>query len=235
MAKEEIQQNWEDFRKAKAKEIDGLFELGCFQRFPCKTSHNTIDARWVITWKMIEGNVGVKCRFGARGVCESFLLSCPLAFAPRAPQGSAGLPQELVRFPFCFLDVMAPVSPRGPQGSLGLPHRCVYFSIHFFYGFSARRVPRDPRGSRGCRQDMDPAWHPPSLLAAVEQVDRPLLASSLYLSSPSPSSSLSGVFVFLSMCPCVCVCMCVCIRIRMWLRAHVCPQFRLQAHPRLLT
>ena len=50
MTKEEIQENWQEVGKAKIKEISGLYDLGCFKRFPRNRSHNIIDARWVITW-----------------------------------------------------------------------------------------------------------------------------------------------------------------------------------------
>ena len=72
MTKEEILANWEDVSKAKVKEIQGLFDLGCFQRLPRAKAHNIIDARWVITWKMIEGNVGVQCRLTVRGFKDKF-------------------------------------------------------------------------------------------------------------------------------------------------------------------
>ena len=35
-------------------------------------SHNIIDARGVITWKMIGGNVGATCRLIVRGVKDAF-------------------------------------------------------------------------------------------------------------------------------------------------------------------
>ena len=67
MTKGEIAVNWTDVKAIKIKEIQGLFDLGCFQRHPRAKSHNIIDARWAITWKMIEGNVGVECRLTVRG------------------------------------------------------------------------------------------------------------------------------------------------------------------------
>ena len=51
--------HWVDTRDMLA---DGL------KRYPRAKAHNIIDARWVITWKRIEGNVGVKCRLAVRGV-----------------------------------------------------------------------------------------------------------------------------------------------------------------------
>ena len=71
-AKEEIQQNWEDVSKAKVKEITGLYDLGCFKRWPRHKSNNIIDARWVIIWKLIEGSVGVECRLTVRGFKDTF-------------------------------------------------------------------------------------------------------------------------------------------------------------------
>ena len=67
MTRDEIQANRQDVNKAKVKEISGFCDFGCFQRYPRAKSHNIIDARWVITWKMIEGSVAVKCRFIVRG------------------------------------------------------------------------------------------------------------------------------------------------------------------------
>ena len=72
MTKEEILANWQDVSKAKIKEINGSFDLGCFQRFPRAKAHDAIDARWVITWKMIGGNVGTKCRLTVRGFKDKF-------------------------------------------------------------------------------------------------------------------------------------------------------------------
>ena len=34
--------------------------------------HDIIDARWVIIWKVIDGNVGVKCRLTVRGIKNEF-------------------------------------------------------------------------------------------------------------------------------------------------------------------
>ena len=53
MTKEEIQENWREVRQGKVKEIGGLYELGCFKRWPRNKSHNIIDARWVITWNCL--------------------------------------------------------------------------------------------------------------------------------------------------------------------------------------
>ena len=72
MTREEITANWEDVKQAKIKKIKGRYDLCCFQRHPRAESHNIIDARWVITWKMIEGNVGVNCRFIVRGFKDKF-------------------------------------------------------------------------------------------------------------------------------------------------------------------
>ena len=65
-AKEEIQENDQEIRKAKVKEINGLYDLGCFKRWPRNNSHNIIGARGVITWKGIESNVGVQIRLTVR-------------------------------------------------------------------------------------------------------------------------------------------------------------------------
>ena len=75
MTKEEVLANWQDVSKAQVKEINGLYDLGCFQRFPRTRAHDIIDARWVITWKMIGGDSGVKCKLTVRGFkdkCQDF-------------------------------------------------------------------------------------------------------------------------------------------------------------------
>ena len=72
MTREEINENWKDVSVAKVKEIAGLYDLGCFKRWPRHKSDNIIDARWVITWNVIEGNVGIKCRLIVRGFKDKF-------------------------------------------------------------------------------------------------------------------------------------------------------------------
>lgn len=66
MTREEIIENWKEMSVAKVKASVGLYGLGCFKRWPRHKSDNIIDARWVVIWKMIEGNVGVKCRLTVR-------------------------------------------------------------------------------------------------------------------------------------------------------------------------
>ena len=65
-------ENWHDVSKAKVKEIAASYDLGCFERCSRHRSNNIIDARWVIIWNMIEGNVGVKCRLVVRGFKGKF-------------------------------------------------------------------------------------------------------------------------------------------------------------------
>ena len=72
MTKDEMVANLQDVNTTKAKEINGVFVLGCFQRYLRAKAHDIIDARWVITWKMIEGSVGVKCRLIVRGFKDRF-------------------------------------------------------------------------------------------------------------------------------------------------------------------
>ena len=72
MTKEKILANWQNVSKAKVKEINGFYDLGCFQRFPRAKEHNVIDARWVIIWKVIDGNVGAKCRLTVRNFKNKF-------------------------------------------------------------------------------------------------------------------------------------------------------------------
>ena len=61
MTVDEIKNNYPEVRKAKTKEILGLYDLGCFKRHPRHKANHIITARWVITWKMIEGSVGGEC------------------------------------------------------------------------------------------------------------------------------------------------------------------------------
>lgn len=72
ITKEEIQEKWQEVRKAKVKELNCFYDLGCFQFCFRRKFDDIIDARWVTIWKMIGGNVGVKCRFAARGFKDMF-------------------------------------------------------------------------------------------------------------------------------------------------------------------
>ena len=55
MAIYKINENYQEVRKAHVKDIAGLLGLGCFKRWFRGTSDNSIDARWVVTWKMVGG------------------------------------------------------------------------------------------------------------------------------------------------------------------------------------
>ena len=72
MIREEIAENWVDVSKAKVKEMVGVYELGCFKRWPRYRSNSIIDASWVTTWKMIGGNVGDICRLTVRDFKDQF-------------------------------------------------------------------------------------------------------------------------------------------------------------------
>ena len=63
---DEIKVDHADVLKAKVKAIAGPYDLGCFKHWFAYRSNNIIDARWVTTWKVIEGNVGAKCRWIVR-------------------------------------------------------------------------------------------------------------------------------------------------------------------------
>ena len=67
-----MQRIWVGVNKARAGEFADLYEFGCFQRWPRHRSSNVIAARCVIIWKMVERNVGVKCRSTARGFKGKF-------------------------------------------------------------------------------------------------------------------------------------------------------------------
>ena len=67
LTREEILANPEPINAGKLKEIQGLFDLGCFVRCPRAQCKNIIDARWVTTWKMVDGILSIKCRLTARG------------------------------------------------------------------------------------------------------------------------------------------------------------------------
>lgn len=61
MTTDEIMANYQEVRKANVTEINGLFELGCFQRWPRSRSH-----------KMIDGNLGANCMLTVRGFKDEF-------------------------------------------------------------------------------------------------------------------------------------------------------------------
>ena len=72
MIKQQVADNLKEASAATVKEISGLYDLGCFRRWPRFKSKNIINARWVTIWKMIEGTVGVKCRLAVRGFNDTF-------------------------------------------------------------------------------------------------------------------------------------------------------------------
>ena len=45
-----------------------MADFECFVRTPRSKSRNIIGPRWVITWKIVDGAVGIKCRLTARGL-----------------------------------------------------------------------------------------------------------------------------------------------------------------------
>lgn len=67
MTIDEMKEIYQETRKANVEDIAAPFGLGCSKRRPRHKSNNVIDARWVITWKRVGRNVGVKCRFIVRG------------------------------------------------------------------------------------------------------------------------------------------------------------------------
>ena len=67
LTKEELQKHAPAVAAGKFKEILGLSELACFERFPRKQSFNRVDVRWVITWKIMEKVRQIKCRLTMRG------------------------------------------------------------------------------------------------------------------------------------------------------------------------
>ena len=72
MTKDEILDNWEDVSKAKVKAMVGSCGLGYSKRWSRHKRNTIIDVMWVIVWKMIGGNVGVKCRLTVRGFNDKF-------------------------------------------------------------------------------------------------------------------------------------------------------------------
>lgn len=68
----EIKGNYREARKAKKYDINGLCDLGSFKRWRRSRSHVIMDAGWIITWKMIERDVGVKCRLTLRCFKDRF-------------------------------------------------------------------------------------------------------------------------------------------------------------------
>ena len=64
----DIQQNFEDVKKAKIKELTDLYELGTFVRMLRSQAKNIVDTRWVLTWKLGEDALRkIKARFTMRG------------------------------------------------------------------------------------------------------------------------------------------------------------------------
>ena len=70
--RDEIRENWEEVPEAKAKEIKGLYELGCFEVWFRLRSNSIIDVRCMVGEQMIEGTVGVKCRLTVRRFKDQF-------------------------------------------------------------------------------------------------------------------------------------------------------------------
>ena len=69
---DEIKEHYQEVSKAHVNEIAGLYGLGCFQRWPRHRPNDIIDARWVITRKVIEGTVGVHRRFAVSCFTDTF-------------------------------------------------------------------------------------------------------------------------------------------------------------------
>ena len=67
MAIDEIKEHYREVRKAKIKEINRLYDLGCVKRWLRRKIHDIKGARCVVIWMVTDGNVGVKCRFAVRG------------------------------------------------------------------------------------------------------------------------------------------------------------------------
>ena len=58
LSSQEVKEFPQEVSTAKLKELEGLYDLGCFKRHPRNQSGKIIDSRWVITWKLIDGLVG---------------------------------------------------------------------------------------------------------------------------------------------------------------------------------
>jgi len=67
LTRQEINDNIAKVNSLKFKEILGLHKLGCFRRRKKRHGDNVVDTRWVITWKMIDGNLEIKVRLTMRG------------------------------------------------------------------------------------------------------------------------------------------------------------------------
>lgn len=57
MKLDEIKDDYQEVLDAKVEEIAGLYDLGCSRLLPRRKSNNISDARWVVTWNVIQGNV----------------------------------------------------------------------------------------------------------------------------------------------------------------------------------
>ena len=92
MIREEVQEKWVDVAKAKVKELTGLYDLGCFKFRPRRQRKNIIHARLAVTWKTIEGDVGIQCRLTVRGFNDKFQdLDTYAAAASRSGQRLASV------------------------------------------------------------------------------------------------------------------------------------------------
>ena len=56
-----------EVKAGKYREVNDLYELGCFRRKPLKDARNTIEVKWVIKWKLVDGKRIIKVRMTVRG------------------------------------------------------------------------------------------------------------------------------------------------------------------------
>ena len=67
LSKEDKVKHITEIRTCKYAEILALHDLGCFRRMLRSQSRNMVDTRWVITWKIKDGKLVIKCRITMRG------------------------------------------------------------------------------------------------------------------------------------------------------------------------
>ena len=67
LSKEDKVKHTTEIRTCKYAEILAVFDLDCFKRMPRRLARNLVDTRWVITWKIKDGKLIIKCRITMRG------------------------------------------------------------------------------------------------------------------------------------------------------------------------
>ena len=67
LTKEELIKHHDKVAPAKLGELRDLHNLGCYERMPRRLARNIVDTRWVIRWKLVDGDRIIKVRLTMRG------------------------------------------------------------------------------------------------------------------------------------------------------------------------